>query len=168
MSNCETSTKIGVNEIIYRVDFVAHDQVHESAAYIEDQLQRATELEHEDFTVTCANTKSEIEEGGDAFTAQGRKCYNHNFWACIGPDGELYPCGHRTYKGVPSYGSVLENDLGDLLRSAKRTQSLSCLPDEHCKFCSPSSLRRNQFMNYLATLSEPEIVEAHEKLVLQS
>ena len=141
--------ELGVNEIRYRVDFTDLKGVREKSDEILEQLEKAKQLATRELKVVSVYSEQEIAETNNIFRAQGRKCFNHHFWASIGPDCNLYACGHRTHGNVQSYGSVLDNPLKDLWLSVQRKQSICQLPDNNCKVCSPSSIRRNDLMTYL-------------------
>jgi MoaA/NifB/PqqE/SkfB family radical SAM enzyme len=69
-----------------------------------------------------------------------------HFWACIGPNAELYACGHRTYNEVPSYGNLLEKSFQEIWESNKRKKDLKKLPDDFCKICSPNCSKINTYL----------------------
>ena len=139
---------LGTDEIRFRVDFTDPKGIHKLSKIIIKELQKAKELQTEQFKVRSVYSKKDIEENS-IFHAYEKLCFNQHFWGCIGPDVELYGCGHRTYYGVKSYGSLLEHSFRKLWLSEQRLKNLKNLPDEYCKFCSPSSKERNQFMGFL-------------------
>lgn len=143
---------VGANEMRYRVDFTDADGIEMIAPQIIEQLGKADRLKDERFRVVSVYSPGEIRDWEGVFDSGGRRCFNHHFWASIGPDCELYACGHRTHGGVKSYGNVLDHSLKELWMSDERINAVNCLPDEHCKTCSPSSTRRNEFMTFLAGL----------------
>ena len=155
--------EIGADEIRYRVDFTDADGIAAIAPEIIEQLGKADGLKDEKFRVVSVYSDGEISEGKGVFESDGRKCFNHHFWASIGPDCELYACGHRTHGGVKSYGNVLEKPLKELWASEERINSVKCLPDKHCEHCSPSSTRRNEFMTFLEGLGRENTYELLEK-----
>jgi len=140
---------LGADEIRFRVDFTHTEKIHSISEEIISKLKRAKQYQTKDFIVTSVYSNKEIEKEDSVFHAYEKKCFNQHFWACIGPDAELYSCGHRTYHGVESYGSLLDSSFRELWTSKKRLTNLTDLPDDHCKFCSPSSKRRNTFMTFL-------------------
>jgi MoaA/NifB/PqqE/SkfB family radical SAM enzyme len=145
---------LGADEIRFRVDFTDIEGVRDVSDSILRSLEESKKYETPNFKVNCVYSEKEIKRNGSAFHSEGRKCFTHHFWSCIGPDCELYACGHRTYSGVKSYGSLLENSFEDLWYSPERIDSVSGLPDKHCSICSPSSIRRNDFMTWLFSLQK--------------
>lgn len=152
---------LGVDEIRYRIDFTDTGKVRELSDRIVKDLHEAESLETDNFTVVPIYSEEEISQDDSVFHASGRKCFNHHFWACIGPNSELYACGHRTRADVNSYGDFLSGDFISSWTSERRLTNVKNLPDEKCVICSPSSVRRNDFMTFLETLP----VDTIEKLV---
>lgn len=144
--------KVGVDEIRYRVDFTNPREMKDMASLISGQIKLAKDCETSSFRVLSEYSERDILKG-NLFCASGIKCFNQYFWACIGSDGNLYSCGHRTYSGVRPYGSLLEKSFKEIWTGEERMKSLNTLPDKYCKFCSPSSLRRNEFMTFLYKVS---------------
>jgi len=153
------------DEIRFRVDFTDPNHVHELSDIIINSIDEAKKLATDKFKVVSVYTKKEIHDDDSAFQAEGRRCFNHHFWASIGPDCNLYACGHRTHSQVQSYGSLLENSFMDLWLSAERQENTAQLPDHHCTICSPSSLRRNDFMTFLAQLPVEKVAELVKKYI---
>lgn len=145
---------LGVDEIRFRVDFTDIEGVRDVSDLILGGLEEAKKYETENLKVNCVYSKKEIARNGSAFHSEGRRCFTHHFWACIGPDCNLYTCGHRTYSGVRSYGSLLGHSFKNLWYSPERLKSVSELPDKHCNICSPSSIRRNDFITWLSSLQK--------------
>jgi MoaA/NifB/PqqE/SkfB family radical SAM enzyme len=142
---------LGADEIRFRVDLTDQEGIRNISQLIIKQLKKARRCQDERFKVISEYSEKEIDKES-LFHADGRKCFNQHFWACIGPDGNLYACGHRTYCGIRPYGSLLKNSFKKLWINKERQESLKKLPDECCRFCSPSSLRRNDFMTFLYTI----------------
>jgi MoaA/NifB/PqqE/SkfB family radical SAM enzyme len=140
---------IGVDFMGFRVDFTKADKIHKISEKIKDELKKAKEYKTDKFKINSIYSDREIECDNSAFDSYGRKCFNQHFWACIGPNAELYSCGHRTYYGVESYGSLLKKTFEEIWNDKKRRENLKNLPDDYCKYCSPSSVRRNDFMTFL-------------------
>ena len=145
-----------VDEIRFRVDFTDPEGIHKLSEVITKNIEKAKQLQTAKFKVNSVYSKQDIEEES-IFHAYNGLCFNQHFWACIGPNAELYACGHRTYLGVESYGSLLEHPFRELWLSKLRLDNLKNLPDEKCKFCSPSSGERNQFGNFLYKLKKENI-----------
>ena len=139
--------EVGVNEVKYRVDFTDLKSIRRLSGRIIEDLKKAQDYPSNGFKVTSVYSKEEIKNNGSAFEPTP-KCFNRFFWACVAPNGDLYDCGHRTYYGVPSYGNLLDNDFGELWNSSKRLEKR--IPDNYCKFCSPTSCQRNKIMKRLA------------------
>lgn len=162
------STKIvkdaGANEIVFRIDFTGKKKAVELFDLISNEVKKAKEYRSDLFKVITSYNDEEVISKCYDSNLPGEKCFNHNFWACIGPDAELYTCGHRTYKGVKSYGNLLENSFRNIWISEDRKKAINSLPDEHCKNCSPSSRCRNKIMNFLSHLSE----DNRKNLILNS
>ncbi len=148
---------IGADEIVFRIDFTDTNNLKNLSSKINENLDKAREYSNPDFKIVSAYSKEEI-SGADSevFKSYGKKCFNHHFWACIGPDCNLYACGHRTHGGVKSYGSLLENTFAELWTGKNRAENIKKLPDESCAVCSPSSARRNVFITYLESLGYDE------------
>ncbi len=159
----------GADNIIFRVDFAYPETIKPIIKEIQEQKQKAKELENEKFRVWFAYSDEDLDSAdqkeNNAFYSRGKKCYNHNFWACIGPDCNLYVCGHRTYQGVKHFGNILEKPLKELWLNKERLETVSKLPDDDCKFCSPSCHRRDCFMKFLEELDVNTLENLHKKYV---
>lgn len=153
---------LGIDEIRFRVDFTDPEGIHKLSEIIIEYIEKAKQLQTEDFKVRSVYSQQDIEEDS-IFHAYDKLCFNQHFWACVGPDVELYGCGHRTYYGVQSYGSLLEHSFRELWLGEKRMKDLKNLPDKYCKFCSPSSTRRNDFMTFLYNIINTGSFEELEK-----
>jgi len=126
-------------------------------------------LKSDYFGISFAYSDEDLSTSGEKttspFYSRGKKCYNHHFWACIGSDCNLYVCGHRTYNGVDSFGSVLDNSLEDLWLKKERLEKVEKLPDDKCKFCSPSCHRRDCLMKFLTGLEIGDVKYLHKKFI---
>jgi len=154
----------GANEIIFRVDFTNEERINENSNVIIENIKRAKEYQDNFFKVPSVYSNEEISGKDCGFNSNGIKCFNQKFWACVGPDCNLYACGHRTYAGVKSFGNLLENSFRDLWLNNDRKYMLETLPDEACKNCSPSSKRRNDFMTFLSSID----TEKSEELIMEN
>ncbi len=155
---------VGVDNIKFRIDFTNTGQIRDLSEPIIKDLKRAKEFEGDGFKVIPVYSEGTITGNTTELNSYARQCFNSYFWASIGPDCELYACGHRTYCGVISFGSLLEKSFRDLWESPERLSTLKTLPDgHHCKICSPSSARRNDFMTYLSGLSLEEVKLLHDR-----
>lgn len=155
---------IGANEIIFRIDFTGTNRAIELFEEITNEVEEAKKYRSDSFKVIPSYSEEEVLSGCYGSNSPGKKCFNHNFWACIGPDCELYTCGHRAYGGVKSYGSLLENSFRDIWTSKERQEAVKSLPDNHCKNCSPSSKSRNEVMNFLSNLENGKSRELIERV----
>jgi len=157
----------GADNIIFRVDFTNPIAITGLAPEVIEARTMAEKEDTEKFKVLFAYSDDEIREGKQSEVEKTKKCFNHNFWACIGPNRELYTCGHRTYSEVKSFGSLLDKSLLELWLSPERLKTVGNLPDENCKFCSPSCKRRDCLMNVLMCLPIDQVEELHDKYVLK-
>ncbi|MBN1646290.1 radical SAM protein [Candidatus Woesearchaeota archaeon] len=154
VSAAELLRNSGADELWFRVDFTDAEDIRGISGDIIDSLEKAKSYSSPDFKVMSVYSAEAISGNDGAFNSFGRKCFNRFFWACIGPDSNLYACGHRTHAGIQSYGSLLDHSFRELWE--RRQQNLDDLPDNHCLYCSPSSVRRNDFMTFLSQLSEQQ------------
>lgn len=139
--------EIGANEIRFRIDFTDRENVHKLSDKIIENLHQAKELKTENFRVISMYSENGIKQDDSEFNSVGSKCFIRHLWACIGPNAELYTCGHRTKAEVKSFGSILENSFQDLWYSKDRINCVECLPDQYCDPCSPFSVKINEFMS---------------------
>jgi len=153
VSAAQVSRDVGADEIRYRVDFTDPGGVKGLAGIVSKKMDDARLYAGKAFTVTDVYSEDTVKEG--AFNSDGYRCFNQRLWASIGPDCELYACGHRTLAEVRSYGSLLARPLAQLWKDPVRWEPADALPDAHCKYCSPSSVRRNAFLSWLACLPDP-------------
>jgi MoaA/NifB/PqqE/SkfB family radical SAM enzyme len=152
---------IGANEIVFRIDFTGSAKAVELFEEITGEVEEAKKYRSDSFKVISNYSDEEVLNMCYGANSPGKRCFNHNFWACIGPNCEVYTCGHRTYGGVKSYGSLLEKSFRDIWTSKERQEAVKSLPDAHCKNCSPSSKYRNDVMNFLSNLS----IEDNKELI---
>jgi len=165
----ETAKDAGADNIIFRVDFANPDSVKPFIEEIKEQRLQTMKLKSDYFGISFAYSDEDLSTSGEKttspFYSRGKKCYNHHFWACIGSDCNLYVCGHRTYNGVDSFGSVLDNSLEDLWLKKERLEKVEKLPDDKCKFCSPSCHRRDCLMKFLTGLEIGDVKYLHKKFI---
>jgi MoaA/NifB/PqqE/SkfB family radical SAM enzyme len=164
-SAAEIAKRAGADEIRYRVDFTNVGVVKDLSERIIGGIHEAMKYRDKKFRVVSVYSEDEISEDDSAFRAAGRRCFNHHFWASIGPDCHLYACGHRTHCNVESYGDLFTYPFRDLWLGENRQKSVRSLPDKNCETCSPSSLRRNDFMTFLSTLPVEEVERLYKKCV---
>jgi len=156
---------LGVDDMLFRVDFTNPKWVKQNLDKIRTKLDVAKSYARPGFNIVAVYENEDLSNNGSAFSSYKFGCYNHNFWACVGPNAELYFCGHRTHGGVESCGSLLDRTMRDLWVSDKRKKMIETLPDEHCKVCSPSSHARNEIMSRLAHLGIGAFYEAKERIL---
>jgi MoaA/NifB/PqqE/SkfB family radical SAM enzyme len=166
------ANKIGVDNIIFRVDFAKPETIQPIIKKIHEQKIIATKIKNKKTKIWFAYSNEDLEsiekKEENAFYSRGKKCFNHHFWACIGSDCNLYVCGHRTYKGVENFGNVLDTPLEKIWLSKKRLEIVNNLPNEQCKFCSPSCHRRDCFMKHISNLGTKNIEKLHDKYYKQN
>jgi len=166
-----TATKVakenGADNVVFRFDFTSPEKMKPIIKEIEMQKTQALSLQTQNFKVFFAYTKDDLESNTDsnAFSSRGKKCFNHNFWGCIGSNCELYVCGHRTYKEVKSFGSLIDNSLKELWLSKSRLEKVEDLPDNKCQFCSPSCHRRDCMMSFLSDIGKDKAHYLHNKYI---
>lgn len=149
--------EIGIEEVKFRIDFTDREKIERAFPKIQEGLNLAKSIETPEFQVDSVYSPEEIKGAeGLAFNSYGVDCFNSAFWACIGPDANLYSCGHRTHGGVRSFGDLRENSFQELWESQIRAKEIKKLPDESCSICSPSSVRRNRFMGFLSKIPKKE------------
>jgi MoaA/NifB/PqqE/SkfB family radical SAM enzyme len=161
----ELMSKLGVDDMLFRVDFTNLRWVKDNLDKIRGKLDTAKSYSRPGFNVRAVYENEDLGKNGGAFSSYKFGCYNHNFWACVGPDAELYFCGHRTHGGVESCGSLLDHTMRDLWVSHKRKALIATLPDGNCRVCSPSSRARNEIMSLLAYLGMPAFYEAKRRIL---
>ncbi|HIH31938.1 TPA: radical SAM protein [Candidatus Woesearchaeota archaeon] len=159
----ELLKRLGPDELWYRVDFTNLQDIKELSEKIINDLDIAKGLSDKNFRVVPVYSQNSISKGSNGFDSTYMRCYNQFFWACIGPDMDLYACGHRTHSGIQSFGNLRKSNLKELWIGNKRDRCINNLPDNHCSVCSPSSTRRNEFMTFLSTLTEKQMDDLHKK-----
>jgi molybdenum cofactor biosynthesis enzyme MoaA len=157
----------GADNLIFRFDFTMPEKMKTILKEIETQKKLSEELSNDSFKVFFAYSKEDFEDKNDsnAFSSKGKKCYNHNFWGCVGSNCELYACGHRTYKEVKSFGNLIGNSLKKLWLSETRLDKVYDLPDNKCQFCSPSCHRRDCLMGFLSEIGQDKAHYLRNKYV---
>jgi len=156
---------IGVDGVLFRIDFTDLATTQSLSETILESLEEAKSYSTDRISITSVYTKDEISGCSDAFAPNNIRCFNQYFWACIGPDCNLYACGHRTHAGVHSYGNIYSQPLKELWTERIKPEIAIELPDEKCLVCSPSSMRRNMFMNFLSDVPTETITSLTEKYV---
>ena len=156
---------LGVDDMLFRVDFTNLRWVKRNLDKIKTKLDIAKSYAKPGFNVVAVYENEDLGKNGTAFSSYKFGCYNHNFWACVGPNAQLYFCGHRTHGEVKSSGSLLDHTMRELWVSDKRKEMIETLPDKYCKVCSPSSHARNEIMSLLAHLGMPAFYEAKQRIL---
>ncbi len=118
---------LGVDEIRFRVDITNPEKIHALSGLIISELNKAKDYSKKHIKVASVYSPNEIKEDS-IFHSHGKRCFTQHLWACVGPDCNLYACGHRTYHGIESYGSLLDNSFKELWTSEKRLANLKNLP----------------------------------------
>lgn len=152
----------------YRVDMTDRSVSHDHSKEILDLLREAESYGDKDFQVVRIHNEEAVkslDNGSFGARACGLKCFTQKFWACIGPDACVYPCGHVVAADTPNYGSLLEQSLGDILNGAKRAEVIAGLPNKKCDICSPFSLMVNKVGKYLeeVAMNPQRFRELHDK-----
>jgi len=148
----------GADELSFRVDFTDLEGIRDISDKIISELEKAKQYSNNGFKVISAYPKEAINGDDSAFHSYSKKCFTSALWASIGPDCELYACGHRTHGDVKSYGSLLENSFEKLWNSKERLESVENLPGEYCTICSPFSSRANDFVTFLSELPKYPLI----------
>jgi len=107
----------GLGLIKYRVDMFDRRVSRAYGNTIVDLLHKAKSYEEENFKVVQIHDEKDIRNEDEAHFSskeQGLKCFTNRFWASIGSNGEVYPCGHVSMVGMDSYGNILEIDFHDI------------------------------------------------------
>jgi len=142
----------GADELSFRVDFTDLETIKGLSDVIIDNINKAKQYSANGFKVISAYSENNIKEGDVISNKCSDKCFTTGLWASIGPNCELYACGHRTHGGVKSYGNLLTNNFRYLWNSKERLDAIAELPNEYCKVCSPFPGRINPFMEFLSNL----------------
>jgi len=140
----------------YRIDMTDRQVSEHHKENILDMLQVAKDLETDDCIVQVSHSADQIaSKTQESFSSRdlGLPCYLSKFWTCVGPDAELYPCGHVVAHDTPSMGDVLEQGINKIWRSKQRQDYLAGVPLSKCDVCSPFSLKLNKLMADLGQVS---------------
>ncbi len=116
---------------------------------IEDLLEQAEKESNEKFKVFIVHPEEEFKGETNSQEFIYPKCYVPFFWTTVGSDGCLYPCGHRGGEFGWNLGSLLENNLLDLLSKLKDNPRVCNLPDSNCVVCPPYAARLNPMIDYI-------------------
>ena len=154
----------GASRIRFRVDMNGFDSGKAKRTEITEYLHAAKFFEDNRFKVNFIHTEEEFLGNKNSFGTLGKcgTCYASNLWTCIGPNGDVYPCGHIVDKTAESYGSLIENAFEEIWESDRRKEVNSKLPGKKCHICAPSSLRANKMIDFLRSIGRKEAVELVE------
>ncbi|MFH1710786.1 MAG: radical SAM protein [Nanoarchaeota archaeon] len=158
----------GADVIRFKIDLTAQSEITSLSEQIIEILQRAKEHESEDFKVISIHSDEEIQGKNPGIfgerTGESR-CYTSYLWGCVGPDFQLYPCGHSCHGASEPYGNLHEQTLKEIWKSRKAKERRENLPCEGCNFCPPFGSRTNDFMTFLSASPLEKIKELHEEYI---
>jgi len=158
----------GAELIRFRIDMNDPEVSKRYGEQIINSLNIAEKYQENNFKVIPIHSSSEIKNTKkDCFSSKelGYKCYLPGFWACISPNGNIYPCGHSAHPDSISYGNILEQDLIGIWESDRKKQIFDNLPEKGCGECPPFGLRTNKFCDYLSKIPIEEIQRIHDKKI---
>jgi len=149
----------GADLIRFRINMTDRNVSEEHGEEIVEQLDKAEQEEEDDFKVIRIHSDDEVKETKqERFSSKGKyKCFTSRFWACVGANGKVYPCGHVAVNGTRNYGSLLEDPFLYVASSNRRERTINELPGKNCYTCSPFSIRTNEFMSFLSTIPQDEL-----------
>ncbi|MCF7892147.1 MAG: radical SAM protein, partial [Candidatus Omnitrophica bacterium] len=138
----------GAHSIQYRFDFF-NDTLHK-----ERKINRLLEIALETGNRTSNFNVSVINDNAGGLLCS--KCYYPYFWATIGSDGKLYPCGHVALRGTKSFGSVILTDesLEKLFGKQQAIIRNMTFPNESCEICPPVGNHAGTLMQFLEEQSK--------------
>jgi radical SAM protein with 4Fe4S-binding SPASM domain len=137
----------------FRIDLMDRTISRDHGVEISEAIDRAIAYTGGMPKVVPLHSEGEIEETNESYfnsRESGLRCFTSRIWACIGPDGYLFPCGHMVCADSKPYGGVLENGLASVWESKERQALVSELPNSSCEVCSPFSLRINRFLTEIS------------------
>jgi len=161
------STHGAARKIRYRIDITDPKISEEHSSEINHLLKEARMYADDRLEIISAHSEEQIKSSErESFGSKGCgiKCFTCRFWACLGPDGGVYPCGHIVAADTPNYGNILEKSLDKIWNGKQRMNLIENLPGEKCHLCSPFSLSTNEIFNYLdhSGISGEEFWKIHE------
>ncbi len=152
--------------IRYRIDLTDRTVSIKHGDEINRLLEEARAYEDNNFKIIPIHSEKEVkEQDEDYFSSNfsGFNCYTSRIWSCIGPNGCLYPCGHKTSALSKNYGSVLIDGLEKVWNGKIRLGEIKKLPSKNCEFCSPFSLTANRVCTKISKWEEEEFDYLYEK-----
>lgn len=150
----------------FRIDITDPMLLH-NAREIWSNLTKVHDFENEKFKIAIIHDELDIAKAGTSyFGSQSVKCFIPYMWTCVGSDGELYPCGHCSYKGSLTFGNLFKKSFSEIWDSPSRQQILEHLPNfQFCKSCSPFSLRMNQLLTHLSKFNGSQLDQQIDALL---
>src|SRR3989344_4175471 len=140
----------GANAMRLRVNFNDEDLPKIYGGEIADATDRMIERYNgTNFKICPAYSSEELRDKKMMeFSSKdsGFSCSITRFWASIGPDGKIYPCGHITLDGCESYGDLLKQSFSEIWDGGRREEVIKGLPEKKCDNCSPFSYCTNKTM----------------------
>lgn len=156
------------DKIRFRIDLTDRTISHNHGDEISNALKEAKSYESGDLKIIQMHSEEEVkQENQEYFNSKGSgyRCFVSRLWACIGADGNLFPCGHIVSGDAENYGSVLEHGLAKVWDSQERQELISGLPTNQCSICSPFSLRANRFLTEISQWRIEELNALNERYI---
>jgi radical SAM protein with 4Fe4S-binding SPASM domain len=146
--------RFGGNIIRFRVDMSGFNVSDSERKKTLESLNKAKCLEDSNFKVNFIHSQEEFLGKKNCFGTLGKcnRCYACEIWACVGPNGDMYPCGHIVDKNTESYGSLIENDFKDIWEGERRKKINETLPNRQCSICAPSAKRSNDVVDFFTKI----------------
>ena len=159
-------TNFLIDCIRFKIDLTAQDRITGLSRQILEIIERARDQETPDFKVVSIHSDEEIcGKNSDIFgrRTKASDCYTSHLWSCVGPDFQLYPCGHSCHGDSEPYGDLHEASFKEVWNSRKARKRRESLPCDGCLFCPPFGSRTNDFLTFVSSLPEKRLEELHEK-----
>ncbi len=156
------------DRVRFRIDLTDRIVSENHGDEINDLLEQAKSYKNESFGVVPIHSGKEVEQKEEGYFSSknsGFECFTSRLWACIGSNGNIYPCGHVVSEGVENYGNLLEQSFREIWDSDKKMALCNNLPIDECKSCSPFSLRANRFLTHISKWESGEIDKLREKYI---
>lgn len=148
LSTARAAKENGAHAVLYKPNFIDENLTPEQKAHINQQLKQAGGLEDNKFKVILMSTE----------VTRCEECYYPYFWATVGADGQLYPCGHRALAGTEPFGNLLdpESSFMDIFRRQVKSVKERNFPDDKCEFCPPGDQLASDLMQVLRERSQQD------------
>jgi radical SAM protein with 4Fe4S-binding SPASM domain len=150
----------GADSLKIRIDMMDRTVSKMYAEDIKRIIHEVKKYEDDTFKVIAIHSDEEIAEIDSSHFHTKGSCFTSSLWACVAPDASIYPCGHIANGRNESYGNLLEKSFPEIWDGEERKRITSNLPEKYCTLCSPSSLRRNELMTFLAKTKQEQGYEA--------